>query len=161
MIARRLSFSGKLNIATQWSQELGVTVSVASIVRLQRIYYGMLQRCYDSYNISYDYYGKKGISVCTEWKNSRDAFCKWALTHGYADTLTIDRIDVDGNYSPDNCRWITTKEQALNRRNTVRLTYKGVTKPLLTWCREMGLSYDKVQRRLRDGWSVERALETE
>lgn len=160
MITRRLSFSSKLNIATQWSQELGVTVSIANIMRLQRIYYGMLRRCYEPNSISYDYYGKKGISVCTEWKNSRDSFCKWALTHGYADTLTIDRIDVGGNYSPDNCRWISTKEQALNRRNTVRLAYKGTTKPLITWCREMGLPYDRVQQRLRDGWSVERALET-
>lgn len=97
--------------------------------------------------------------MCDEWKNNRDTFCKWALAHGYTDTLTIDRIDANGSYSPENCRWVSMKEQALNKCNTVRLTYKGVTKPLLTWCREMGLPYDKTRRRLRDGWSVERAFE--
>lgn len=160
MVKRRLSFSDKQNIAAQWSQELGVAVSVANIIRLQRIYYCMMQRCYKPHSISYEYYGRKGISVCDEWKNSRDTFCKWALAHGYADTLTIDRIDANDNYSPKNCRWISMKEQALNRRNTVRSTYKGVTKPLYTWCSEMGLSYAKVHQRLRDGWSVERAFET-
>ncbi len=160
MIKRRLSFSDKQNIAIQWSRELGITVSVANIIRLQRIYYGMLQRCYKPYILSYKYYGKKGISICDEWKNNRDTFCKWALTHGYTDTLTIDRIDVNGGYSPENCRWISAQEQTLNKCNTVRLTYRGTTKPLLTWCREMKLSYVKMYCRLRSGWSVERAFET-
>ena len=86
-----------------------------NLPRLYRIWQGMKQRCYNSNRGKYPNYGGRGITVCPEWKNDYEAFYRWAKTHGYRDDLTIDRIDNDGPYCPENCRWITSKENTLHR----------------------------------------------
>lgn len=88
--------------------------------RLYRIWKNMHSRCYNANVGNYSYYGGRGITICNEWLNDFSAFRAWALSHGYQDDLTIDRIDVNGNYYPDNCRWVTMKEQNANQRPRTR-----------------------------------------
>lgn len=103
----------------------------------------MLQRCENSHNDRYYDYGGRGISVCPAWHDS-DIFGKWAIENGYTDGLQIDRIDNNGNYEPDNCRWVTPKFNMQNRRNSIFVTIGGTTKTLLDWCTELGIRYANV-----------------
>lgn len=127
--------------------------------RLYRIYRHMIGRCYNEHDIRYPYYGARGITVCAEWSKF-DNFAKWALENGYNDELSIDRIDVNGNYTPDNCKWSTVQEQSLNKTNTHYIEFNGVKKSIAEWAREYGMPYKRLHKRIRDGWSPERALLT-
>ena len=98
--------------------------------RLYRIWKAMQSRCYNKNNVKYSYYGGKGIKICEEWLSSFDKFKDWSIINGYDDTLTIDRIDSDKNYCPENCRWITQKEQCNNTSRNKYLKYKGRTQTL-------------------------------
>lgn len=145
--------------------------------RLGYAYKAMLQRCYNSNCKSYKNYGGRGITVCAEWKNKEKttikgtkcnnatkgfkAFREWALSNGYADNLTIDRIDVNKGYSPDNCRWATPKEQQNNLRRNRIITYKGKAQTLAQWCEELGFDYALAHHRLQRNWSAEKIFETE
>ena len=95
--------------------------------RLDNIYRGMKQRCYYQKHKAYKNYGGRGISVCDEWKNSSKAFFKWALSNGYEEHLTLDRIDNNGNYEPSNCRWVSQREQATNKRSKSNTGVVGVS----------------------------------
>lgn len=120
----------------------------------------MKSRCYNPHNNRYATYGARGITVCDEWRDSFEAFRDWAQESGYRDDLTIDRIDPNGPYSPENCRWATQKEQQNNRRNTKRLTFNGKTKTISEWAEETGLSRKIISGRLYRGWTVEKTLGT-
>lgn len=127
--------------------------------RLYGIWSDMRLRCYDEKNIAYHRYGGMGITICDEWKNDVKAFYDWATANGYKDSLTIDRIDNDGNYCPENCRWATVKEQASNRRSNILVTHNGKTQTMKKWANEVGTPYKVVWARMQKlGWSAERAL---
>lgn len=120
----------------------------------------MRTRCYSESHKSYPEYGGRGITVCDEWKNSSDSFIEWALENGYNDSLTLDRIDNNKGYSPNNCRWATMKEQANNTRKNVVIKYNGEEKTISQWADELGINRNTLSNRIKRGWSVERAFET-
>ena len=126
--------------------------------RIYGIYRGMISRCYKKYSNNYNRYGGRGITICKEWLDDFMNFYKWAMENGYYDDLSIDRIDVNGNYCPENCRWATAKEQANNTRSTVFLTYNGQTKSASEWSRITGISRNTITRRKRSGWTDEECL---
>ena len=103
--------------------------------RLHRIWKTMKCRCRDKNHPTYKWYGARGITICDEWLNSYTAFKNWSLLNGYTDCLELDRVDVNGNYSPSNCRWITHHDQTMNRRDTLyinsqdgRMTFRDFCK---------------------------------
>lgn len=124
-------------------------------VRLYNIWAKMKGRCSNPNVDNYKFYGGRGIKVCQEW-NTYEPFRDWALSHGYSDNLSIDRIDNDGDYSPENCRWISTKEQAFNKRNSIYLEHNGERKPLKQWCEEKGVSYKAAHARYKKGLPFEK-----
>ena len=123
--------------------------------RLYTSWHQMKARCYYEKSINYSDYGGRGIKVCEEWKNSFLAFREWALANGYTDNLTLDRIDVNGNYEPSNCRWATRKEQDRNKRNNIFITMDGETKSLPEWCEIKGVPYARTQKRYRKGYPLD------
>lgn len=121
--------------------------------RIYGIWSGMIQRCYNPNGSGYDNYGGRGIRVCDRWLHSYYAFEKWARANGYRDNLTIDRIDNDGDYSPENCRWATRKQQQNNRRNNVFVKVKGVKMTVAEAADKYGVPRDKAYWRARKGWT--------
>ncbi len=130
--------------------------------RLYHIWKLIKQRCNNKNNPAYKNYGGRGIAVCDEWRNDFQAFYDWSMANGYDDNLTIDRIDNNKGYSPDNCRWATVKQQAQNRRTTKKYTINNETHCLKDWCELLGLNYRTVHKRIYNhNWSIEKALELE
>lgn len=127
--------------------------------RLYRIWSNMKSRCYNPKASRYEHYGGKGITVCPEWHDNFQAFHDWAMSHGYQDDLSIDRIDNGKGYSPDNCRWETTKKQANNLSVNRQITFQGITKTLSEWAATTGINRRTIAARLDlRGWTVEQAL---
>ena len=124
--------------------------------RIYREYRSMIVRCTQNYH-NKDAYYSRGISVCQEWNEKEVGFMRffeWAINNGYSDDLTLDRIDVNGNYSPENCRWVTMKVQQNNRRDNIMIEYNGKTQTMKQWCEELGLNYGMVRARKQRGWEV-------
>lgn len=132
-----------------------------SNTRLYRIWRAMINRCYDKNYWAYKYYGAKGVTICDEWLNDFVEFKNWALSNGYSDSLTIDRIDNDNGYLPENCKWSTRKQQANNRSFCKKIEYQGKSQTLMQWCEELGLNYKRTHSRLyKCGWTFEKAIST-
>lgn len=130
--------------------------------RLYLVWMDMRRRCRDKKDVQYMNYGGRGIKVCDEWSDYA-AFREWALQTGYDSSAksrrcTIDRIDSDGDYCPENCRWADSITQNNNRRNNVFYTLNGKTMTAAMWARENGISNNAIYKRIKAGWSLERAL---
>lgn len=122
-------------------------------------WHSMKQRCLNPNAVSYVHYGGRGITIHEPWLDYRP-FYRWAMANGYRRGLSLERIDVNGNYEPENCTWIPPSEQPSNTRRCLRLTYKGETKILKHWAEQFGHSPKLVGNRLKRGWSLEKALLT-
>lgn len=128
-----------------------------SQTRIYNIWRGMLYRTTDPKSVSYPHYGGRGIKVCERWKSIDGFLADMGPT--YADGLTLERIDVDGDYEPSNCRWATVAEQARNKRNTRLLEFRGRSLVIADWAKVLGMSAKTLTSRIYQyGWSVERAL---
>ena len=125
---------------------------------LYRRYYHIKERCYNPNSKSYARYGGRGIKMCDEWLNDYQSFENWCLSHGYEKNLAIDRINNDGDYAPDNCRFVTLKENNQKRGTTRWYTINGETKNLQQWCDFYDIKRGTVNTRLQNGWSIEDAL---
>ena len=128
--------------------------------RLYNIFYGMYDRCYREGCSNYRRYGARGIRICDEWLHNYDAFSTWAYANGYTEDLTIDRLDIDKGYSPENCRWATVLQQSRNTSRTRWVTMGDEAKSLSEWCEIYHIAQSVVHGRLRMGWEMERALVT-
>lgn len=129
-----------------------------SNTRLFRIWSGIKDRCNNSNSPEYNRYGGRGIKICQEWQDNFMNFYNWAISNGYADNLTIDRIDVNGDYCPENCRWATSSEQANNRRNNRIVEYQGQKYTLKQLSVKYNINWHTLSGRLEANWSIEDAL---
>lgn len=134
--------------------------------RLYNVWCAMKRRCYNKSTKEFSLYGGRGIDVCDEWRNSYEAFRDWALQNGYRydaarGECTLDRIDCNGGYRPDNCRWVDTRTQMNNVRYNHYETYNGETHTISEWGRILNIDPQKIRNRMRYGWSFKRAVETD
>lgn len=115
--------------------------------RIYSEWQGMKGRCYNKGSARYADWGGRGIEVCEQWRNSFESFYTWAMANGYQDNLTIDRIDNNGDYCPENCRWVGQQEQCRNRRSNINITIGNSTRTLMEWCEIFQVDYTNVNAR--------------
>lgn len=129
--------------------------------RLYSVWNAMKSRCRNPNAVDYNRYGGRGISVCDDWYYSFLHFYQWAIENGYSDDMSIERIDNDGDYCPENCRWATRKEQCRNRSSNARFEYNGESRILTEWCEIFGIEYKLAHNRIyKLGWDFEKAVKT-
>lgn len=128
--------------------------------RIYRCWADMNARCCNKNCKDYNNYGGRGITVCEEWRNNFIAFYEWAIANGYTNELTIDRINVDGNYEPSNCRWVSNKIQANNKTTNRHISYKGNVYTIAELCKKLKLDRSVFEWRLRHNWDIEKAITT-
>lgn len=116
---------------------------------LNRVYCGIKRRCYIKTCKEYKYYGNRGIKMCDEWLNNPKTFYDWAINNGYKKGLSIERIDVNGKYEPNNCKWIERKEQSKNRRTSIPITYNNKTHILSEWSKITGIDCRTIKDRIK------------
>lgn len=135
---------------------------IEEILRLKSLHHSMVYRCHYPSHFGYKDYGGRGIVVCDEWRHDAAAFITWALENNTVKGLHLDRIDNDGDYSPENCHFVSPKVNGRNRRNTIWATAFGETKPLGAWMEDERcvVAYPTLHARLKNGWDAEKAIST-
>lgn len=129
--------------------------------RIYKIWDGMKQRCYCLSCKDYPRYGGRGVIICDEWRIDFNKFQDWSLQNGYSDDLTIDRIDVNGNYEPSNCRWTSPKTQSRNMRTNKNITYNGETHCIAEWAEITGIPRKCLEYRIRNWFDLDRVFNRE
>ena len=129
-----------------------ITTHNKSNTRLHGIWGSMKQRCYNPNANGYENYGGRGIAICDDWVNNFQEFYDWSINNGYSDELSLDRIDVNGNYEPSNCRWADEHTQANNKQSSVHITINNETYTIAEWGELVNLPTNTIGRRLRDGF---------
>lgn len=119
--------------------------------KLFRVFHCMKGRCYNPTDKKYNRYGARGIKICDEWLNNPSSFFEWAAQNGYKDGLSIDRIDNNGNYCPENCRWVDNKIQSNNKSTNVVIEHNGISKTISEWADVLGISYSTAKSRYKSG----------
>ena len=119
------------------------------------IWTSMKQRCLNPNNKAYKNYGGRGITICDDWKNNFITFYDWAMNNGYKENLSIDRIDNDGNYQPDNCRWVTRKEQNRNYRKNINVIYENTEYCLKDLSVKLNINYKYLHKKYKKGMKIE------
>ena len=135
---------------------------------LYEIWHGIVRRCHDPRRKDYHKYGGRGIRVCEEWRGTAaihswtregyKAFEEWALSHGWKEGMTLDRMNNNSGYRPNNCRWISKKAQAYNRKTNIYISAKGQTKTLTQWANETGIPDYVICKRRKRGWTDEESV---
>ena len=128
--------------------------------RLHSVWFNMRNRCYNKKVRAYNRYGGRGIKVCDTWRTNFKTFYDWAMSHGWKPELELDRIDNNGDYSPENCRFVSTLENVHNREKSEVITYNGKTLHISEWAKIIGCSVSGLHNRIYRGWSIEKAIET-
>ena len=128
--------------------------------RLREIWRGVRKRTTNPNCKDYHHYHDNGIVMCKEWSESFEVFYEWAMSHGYRNDLTLERVSVYRGYNPGNCRWISRKAQSYNRGTNRRYTIDGHTRTLQEWSEQYGVPPDVIVHRLNDGWGLEEAIKT-
>jgi hypothetical protein len=128
--------------------------------KLYKVWIGIKQRCNNPKSKSYEQYGGRGIKICGEWENSFPIFHEWAIIRGYKEGLTIERLNVNGNYEVSNCAWIPKKSQSENRTSSVVISFNGKTETASEWSKITGIPSKVITQRIRRGWNNERTLTT-
>lgn len=151
----------KKNLMSGLSKSCGCAIAEANVrrltthgdkkSRLYNIWCNIKSRCYNPKNQDFDRYGGRGISMFEQWRDNYSEFKDWAVNNGYDDALTIDRIDVNGNYCPSNCRWVDMVAQANNRTNTIYIEYRGESHTCAEWSVLTGINYDTLNDRYNRG----------
>ena len=129
-----------------------------SKTKLYRVFHSMKNRCYNEKDKNYKYYGEKGVKINEDWLNDFMSFYKWSYDNGYKDGLTIDRIDVNGNYEPSNCKWITQEEQANNTTRNRNYEINGETLNITQLSKRYNINRNTLNYRLNQEWELEKAL---
>lgn len=122
------------------------------------LYGNMLKRCQNPTDKCFSYYGGRGINVCSAWLEDRNKFYDWVMSAGWNRSLQIDRIDVNGDYSPDNCRLVDRVTNMNNKRNNINITFNGETLTVAQWEKKLGLQRNAIYQRIHNGWEPKRAL---
>ena len=149
------------DIVTDMKTKHGLSVNdQGEAPRLYSIWRNMKQRCNNPNASKYKNYGGKGISFCEEWENYKP-FHDWAINNGYSDDLTLDRIDNNGDYCPENCRWVTYRQQNLNSSQNHLVTFKGETKTITEWSEILNIKRTTLYSRIsKYGWSIKKSFTT-